>query len=72
LLPRFCQYGGCSRVCRRWLWRKIAHSAAVPVLAAAHFGDNVAKFANLMTQKKDTYMPCPYFQLFTFDLVLEA
>jgi hypothetical protein len=46
LLPRLCQYGGCSRVCCRLLWRKIRKSAAAPVLAAAHFGDNSANVAN--------------------------
>jgi hypothetical protein len=42
LLPRLCQYGGCSRLSRRILWRKIRNSVAVPVLPAAHFGDNSA------------------------------
>jgi len=43
----------CRRfVSQRWLfpcfppflWRKILNSAAVPVFAAAHFGDNLADF----------------------------
>jgi hypothetical protein len=40
LSPRLRHYGGCSRVSRRLLWRKIRDTAARPVLAAAQFGDN--------------------------------
>jgi hypothetical protein len=46
LWPRLCQYGGASRICRRFLWRKSRHSVAAVVPAAAHFGDNFAFFAN--------------------------
>jgi hypothetical protein len=42
LSPRLCHYGGCSHVCRRFLWRKIRSSVAVPALPAVHFGDNFA------------------------------
>jgi hypothetical protein len=54
LSPRLRQYGGSSRVCRRLLWRKIRHWAAVPVLAADHFGGNSANTAT------------KFFLLFTF------
>jgi hypothetical protein len=36
----FRHNGGCSRGCRQFLRRKIRNSVAVPVLAAAQFGDN--------------------------------
>jgi hypothetical protein len=45
LSPRLRHYGGCSRVCRRFLWRKSRNSVARLVLAAVHFGDNCANFA---------------------------
>jgi hypothetical protein len=45
LSPRLRHYGGCSRLCRRFLWRKSRNSVAVPVLPAAHFGDNSANSA---------------------------
>jgi hypothetical protein len=40
LSPRLCQYGGCSRLTRRLLWRKIRNMVAVLVLPAMPFGDN--------------------------------
>jgi hypothetical protein len=43
LSPHLRQYGGCSRVCRRNLWRKIRTTVAIPVLAAVHFGDKVGE-----------------------------
>src|SRR5688572_1916614 len=46
LLPLPCQYGGCSRVCCRLLWRKSRYSVARLVLAAVHFGDNIATVPN--------------------------
>jgi hypothetical protein len=46
LSPRLRHYGGCSRVSRRFLWRKSRNSVALPVLAAAHFGDKFAKIEN--------------------------
>lgn len=45
LSPHMCHYGGCSRACRRFLWRNSRKSVAAPVFAAAHFGDNNAKTA---------------------------
>lgn len=42
LSPRLRHNGGCSRVCRRSLWRKSRKVAAVPVPAAAHLGSNSA------------------------------
>src|SRR5690349_11594383 len=47
LSPPMCHNGGGSRVCRRFLWRKLHTTVALPVLAAVHFGDNLAQFANL-------------------------
>jgi hypothetical protein len=47
LLPRLRHNGGCSRVCRRILLRKIRNSAARPVLAAAQFGGNFRHCVNL-------------------------
>ena len=46
LSPPLCHDGGCSRVSRRFLWRKIRKLVAVPVLAAIRFGDNVEKIEN--------------------------
>jgi hypothetical protein len=46
LSPPVRHNGGCSRVCRRFLWRKLHTTVALPVLAAVHFGDNLANFAN--------------------------
>jgi hypothetical protein len=45
LLPRLRHYGGCSRICRRFLWHKIRNAAAAPVLAAVHFGSKTANSA---------------------------
>jgi hypothetical protein len=50
--PRVRHYGGCSRVCRRLVWRKSRKSVARLVLAAVHFGDNFANFANLILRQK--------------------
>jgi len=44
--PRLCQFGGSSRASRRFLWRKIRNTVAVPVLPAMQFGDNVAYRSN--------------------------
>jgi hypothetical protein len=49
LSPNVRHNGGCSRVCRRFMWRKSRNLAAVPVLAAVHFGDN---FAVIGTNRK--------------------
>jgi hypothetical protein len=51
-LPRLCRIGGASRVCRRFLWRKIRTTVAVPVLATVRFGGNLAICAN----KKDRFL----------------
>jgi hypothetical protein len=47
LLPLFCQFGGASRVCRRFIGRKSRNTVAVPVFAAAHFGGNFALLAHV-------------------------
>jgi hypothetical protein len=44
IVADLCHNGGCSRAFRRFLLLKILNSAAVPVFAAAHFGDNLADF----------------------------
>jgi hypothetical protein len=44
LLPKLRHYGGCPRVCRRLMGRKIRNSVARPVLTAVHFGDKWANF----------------------------
>jgi hypothetical protein len=44
--PRLCQYGGASRLSRRFLWRKIRNAAPFPLLPAVRFGDNFANSAN--------------------------
>jgi hypothetical protein len=47
LSPRLCQFGGASRACRHFMWRKSRNTVAVPVPATVHFGDNFAFSANV-------------------------
>jgi hypothetical protein len=56
LSPNVRHNGGCSRICRRFMWRKIRTLAAVPVLPAVHFGDNLGRIG---TNRKfiTTYKP---------------
>jgi hypothetical protein len=46
LSPHFRPLGGASPVSRRFLWRKIRQSVALPLLSASPFGGNMAKLAN--------------------------
>jgi hypothetical protein len=49
LSPLLRHNGGCSRVCRQVMWRKIRNSVARSHIAAVHFGDN---FLNCVKFKK--------------------
>jgi hypothetical protein len=46
LSPLLCQFSATPPHTRHILWRKIRKPAAVPVFAAVHFGDKVAKIEN--------------------------
>lgn len=55
--PHLCQFGGCSRPSRRFLWRKFATTVSTPDPAAAQFGDKVVMCGVLGKSPGTVYAP---------------